>query len=155
MISYTHNLNQEQNSNNSYTLYSSAVNNFFRISEEDRLKLLNNLSISSEKIVNLFPIWLNWVLLILKIKYAHDLNKEQSFSTYNENIERIDAILLNLNDLLLFLKENEMSYEKKLDLLSSLTQIRDIFATERDNLVSKVNDLIIRNTENDDYGSGY
>ncbi|MHA3825572.1 hypothetical protein [Mycoplasma sp. BRA285] len=86
--------------------------------------------------------------------YIND-NRESSISTYNEMLERVDKILISLNNLLIFLKNNGISYEKTSDILSALLQINDIFLEEKNELVSKINDLkeIIRDDE--DYGWGY
>ncbi|MHA3801780.1 hypothetical protein [Mycoplasma sp. VS30B] len=271
MIAYTHNINNDKNSDNPYILYSSIMNAFLRLSDEDINKILSNLNINIEQFMSLFPAWLhikertlskddtisiiefnkllklianklqqinndncailnshtdslysmlasniitaalsylehcgstavtrtgakwaNWLDLILTLKDTRDFNteylqfkklidssnkfyelnyslsmsiaryfvyindnRESSISAYNEMLERVDKILISLNNLLIFLKNNGISYEKTSDILSALLQINDIFLEEKNELVSKINDLkeIIRDDE--DYGWGY
>ncbi|MHA0272440.1 hypothetical protein ACXYFN_00135 [Mycoplasma sp. 48589B] len=271
MIAYTHNINNDKNSDNPYILYSSIMNAFVRLSDEDKNKILSNLNINIEQFMSLFPAWLhikertlskddtisiiefnkllklianklqqinndncvilnshtdslysmlasniitaalsylehcgstavtrtgakwaNWLDLILTLKDTRDFNteylqfkklidssnkfyelnyslsmsiaryfvyindnRESSISAYNEMLERVDKILISLNNLLIFLKNNGISYEKTSDILSALLQINDIFLEEKNELVSKINDLkeIIRDDE--DYGWGY
>ncbi|MFV8401347.1 hypothetical protein [Mycoplasma sp. CR] len=272
MIGYINNINQDKKTDNSYILYSSVMNAFLKLSDDDKMKILNNLEITFEKLISLFPSWLhtkertlnkddtisiiefnkflkliadklqqtnnnnydilfshtdsaastatnylitgflsylehygksgvaktgakwlNWVSLILTLKDAHDFNieylqfkklidssnkfyelnynlsmsmsryfvyvnsnKENTISTYTETLERVDKVLINLNNLFSFLKQNGIPYQNKLDLFSALMQINEIFNKEKNDLISKINDLKSSiNNNDDDYGSGY
>ncbi|MHA3825573.1 hypothetical protein [Mycoplasma sp. BRA285] len=59
MIAYTHNINNDKNSDNPYILYSSIMNAFVRLSDEDKNKILSNLNINIEQFMSLFPAWLH------------------------------------------------------------------------------------------------
>ncbi|MFV8474055.1 hypothetical protein ACNQ1X_03205 [Mycoplasma sp. SK341A] len=271
MIAYTYNVNNDKNSDSPYILYSIAMNAFFRLSDKDKNKILNNLNITIDKFNSLFPGWLrikektlskddtisiiefnkllklisdklqqmnndnsailnshtdseyaklgndlisaassylehcgslaltrvgakwvNWLSFILTLKDAQDFNadylkfknlidnsnkfyelnynlsmsiaryfvyindnKENSISTYSETLERVNNILINLNNLFLFLKQNGIPYEKKSDVLSALLQINEIFINEKNQLVTKINDLKEIVNDDEDYGWGY